>query len=480
MIERRSASGVRISGDDYQHLVAWTEAVPALYARTPWATLELEAEVPTSLDDVAIESAAGTWKYVQAKYAADARCLLGDELLTEIDGQASRSLLQKLHGGWAKLRQQGAAGTIELVTNRSVDPDHPVLRLLDARDDSLRRVVESPPTRGRIATALEEWARHLGVERDELLGFLRCLRVKAGTGLGHLQEIARAHMTAAGLAANDAAVRQGIDAMRLLVTNDVGPITPTQLAERTEHMERVGAGHDALVVIEAIDEDHAAPSATHHLDWRDQYPQETVDQRLVPAGGAAAFDAFWADLRDLHARLDEARVERPLARGTLRLACWFALGYALRAVDGFQLTTQRGPILTCSDTQPSGLALTSDIRNLTDGDGDVAVAVGVSADPAPAVQQFLDSGDIAAATLLRLTVAPRPSPAALKDDADAAAIVAAARDAIRPYVGQGRVHLFLACPAGVAAMLGHTWHRLPPVTVYEHVGPGYVKAFELD
>ncbi len=479
MIERRSASGVRISGDDYQHLVAWTEAVPALYAQTPWASLELEAQVPASLDDVVIETAGGPWRYIQAKYAVDAQRLLGSELLTESKGQAL-SLLKKLHAGWKKLRQQGAVGSIELVTNRAVDPEDPILGLLDARDDSLRRVLQSPSNRGRVSTALDEWASHLRVERNELLEFLRCLRVKAGTGLGHLHEIAQAQMTAAGLTASDAAVRQGIDAMRLLVTNDVGPVTPAQLAERTEHMERVGTGHDALVVIEAIDDDHAAGTATHHLDWRDEYPQETVDQRVVPAGGAAAFGRMWTDLRGLHARLDEARVERPLARGTLRLACWFALGYALRAVDGFQLTTQRGPILTRSDTQPSGLTVAPEITNFTGGQGDVAVAVGVSADPVPAVQQFLDSGDLAVATLLRLTVAPRPSPAALQNDADAAAVVTAAREAIRPYVGQGRVHLFLACPAGVAAMLGHTWHRLPPVTVYEHVGPGYVKAFELD
>lgn len=480
MIERRSASGVRISGDDYQHLVAWVEAVPAMYARGPWATLELEAQVPASLDDVVIQSAAGNCRYVQAKYAADAQRLLGDELLLEVEGQTTRSLLQKLHAGWAKLRERGATGTIELVTNRSVDPAHEILRLLDARDDSLRRIVDAPPTKGRLATALDVWARHLEVEREVLIEFLRCLRVKAGTGLGHLQEIAEAQMIAAGLVSSRTAVRQGIDAMRQLVTDDVGAITPDQLAERTEHMERTGTAHDALVVIEAIDDDEAAEAATHHLDWRDQYAEETVDRRIVPVGGEAAFQGFLADLRGLHEMLDEERLVRPLARGTLRMAGWFALGYALRAVDGFQLTVQRGPALTRSDTKPSRLGLKVDATSLADEPGDIAVTVGVSLDPTTAVQEFLESAGIAVTTMVGVTVESGPSTAALQDSADAMAVVTAVRDGLRPYLGQGRAHLFLACPAGVAAMLGHTWHRLPSVTVYEHVGPGYVRAFEFE
>lgn len=33
--------------------------------------------------------------------------------------------------------------------------------------------------------------------------------------------------------------------------------------------------------------------------------------------------------------------------------------------------------------------------------------------------------------------------------------------------GSERVHLFMACPAGVALMLGHQWNLLPATTVYE-------------
>ena len=51
----------------------------------------------------------------------------------------------------------------------------------------------------------------------------------------------------------------------------------------------------------------------------------------------------------------------------------------------------------------------------------------------------------------------------------------AARRAVR---GHSKVHLFLACPMGLALLLGHGWNRVAPTVVYEDLAAlGYEAAF---
>ncbi len=63
------------------------------------------------------------------------------------------------------------------------------------------------------------------------------------------------------------------------------------------------------------------------------------------------------------------------------------------------------------------------------------------------------------------------APNGLQSDADALALVFGACDHIRRVSGStSHVHLFFACTAPLAAVLGHYWHRVTPVTGYEHTG----------
>jgi hypothetical protein len=72
-----------------------------------------------------------------------------------------------------------------------------------------------------------------------------------------------------------------------------------------------------------------------------------------------------------------------------------------------------------------------------------------------------------------------PRDSAVGGPEDACALAVGIRDAVRQAVrGHSRVHLFLACPMGLALLLGHRWNRIAPTVVYEDLGTlGYETAF---
>ncbi|MFD3948008.1 SAVED domain-containing protein [Streptomyces sp. NPDC058579] len=78
---------------------------------------------------------------------------------------------------------------------------------------------------------------------------------------------------------------------------------------------------------------------------------------------------------------------------------------------------------------------------------------------------------IPASRLLILTPPAGPKDRSVLDSHAANALAVGIRDALRrPARTHPRIHLFLACPMGLALLLGHRWNRLRPTVVYEDVG----------
>ena len=66
----------------------------------------------------------------------------------------------------------------------------------------------------------------------------------------------------------------------------------------------------------------------------------------------------------------------------------------------------------------------------------------------------------------------------------AVALAQAIRNEVRRLADSAharRLHLFLACPAGLALLLGHRWNRVPTTQLHEDLGVGsqYTPAFLL-
>src|SRR5438876_225290 len=68
----RSPSGVRIAGDDYQHLVTWNEVLLALRPGSDVTRITVEDREAGNVDDIVVEHSSGPTEYTQVKHAVDA------------------------------------------------------------------------------------------------------------------------------------------------------------------------------------------------------------------------------------------------------------------------------------------------------------------------------------------------------------------------------------------------------------------------
>ncbi|WP_405430563.1 SAVED domain-containing protein [Streptomyces anulatus] len=91
------------------------------------------------------------------------------------------------------------------------------------------------------------------------------------------------------------------------------------------------------------------------------------------------------------------------------------------------------------------------------------------------VLEYLEGQNIPASRLLVLTPPAGPKDRSVLDSPAANALAVGVRDALRrPSHATSRIHLFLACPMGLALLLGHRWNRLRPTVVYEDVSTAQV------
>lgn len=167
-----SASGVRIQGDDYQHLLSWHCALGMLRQDGP-TRIEVEAKNAGSVDDIVVH-----WpdhrEYIQVKFATDGRKRNNSGWWLERFG-TRRSLLQKFWSSWKELRDDNGLPRMTLVTNRPRDPNDPVMQCISGRDGKLMPRLASRARRERA-----KWAEHLGVDEPDMLEMLELLSIRDG------------------------------------------------------------------------------------------------------------------------------------------------------------------------------------------------------------------------------------------------------------------------------------------------------------
>jgi hypothetical protein len=112
------------------------------------------------------------------------------------------------------------------------------------------------------------------------------------------------------------------------------------------------------------------------------------------------------------------------------------------------------------------------------------VVIAVAYDPSQVVHQYLQAAGSPVSMVATLSPAAGTSDQAVAGAGHAVALAQAIRNEIRRLADAThptRLHLFLACPAGLALLLGHRWNRVPTTQLYEDHGVGsqYAPAFLL-
>ena len=477
----RSPSGVRLAGDEYQHIVTWNEVLSALRPESAVTAITVEAPDAGNVDDIVTERREGPPSYTQVKHAVDATSPVGATWLMATPG-GRRSLLGRFYDSWLELRTQGRELEMQLVTDREVDPSDDLMKLLDRRTELLvPAVMSSDPG---IIHARASWASHLETDEDALLSMLAHLRFRTGRPYRSEAERADALMWGHGLATGQNAIDSALAFVRDWVQERWRNLSVEKLRDRIhQRMERAG-DPGALMVIEAIDDDLHPEDATERLRWIERYEGDDPNLRRSLRDPQDWGAVIGPELAAAGQRLRAAGHHRVLVRGAMRLPVWFAAGATLRHVQGFTVAGfQQGSIWSSDDATGTPTQAEVVIDRIGEG-GDIAVAIGVAADPAPAVARFVREHALPVSTIAVLRPAGGPGPEAVSNSREAALMAVGVRDAVRGLLEEHpteQIHLFLAVPGALALLLGHRWNALRPTVVYEHLGTGvgYVPTLEI-
>ncbi len=475
---RRSPSAARITGDYFQHLVAWNESLEALRSHDDLTAVTVEHPDAGNVDDVVVHRRTGPSLYTQVKHAVDATTPVGQRWLMtpRTSNPASSSVLQKFHRSWRGLTTQDQYPELRLITDREIDPRDAVMNRLDRVTELLVPDISNR----RAAEGRALWAEHLDVPEDELVEFLSSLRLETGRTIRSQEQRASTLMSAMGLNSDQRAIDSAVGLVRDWVQRRQRTLTPDELHDWAR--QRVGqqTAPGAVIVIEAIDRDPHPDDADERISFVDAYVgDEPFERRQLLDPGQ--WPRIGAEIEDAAQRLRSAGTRRVVVRGAMRLPAWFAVGAAFRDVRGFETAGLQKESIWSSEDLNIPRAVQAETATLGAGP-DAAVAVGVAADPTSEVSGYITASGLPIGSLISILPHGGPSPAAVSDSPAAAATAVAVRDAVRGLLratSVAHIHLFLATPGALALLLGHRWNALRPTTVYEHLGTGngYVPTF---
>lgn len=478
-----SASGARIQGDDFQHLYAWYQAVGLLIPRENIVSVRIEAKESGNVDDVVIVRSRPPTTYCQLKYTVDASTPLDSELWTKTSTANARSLLKKFWDSWKSLSAVGPPD-MRLVTNRGIDPGCPVMTLRDGRMGRLVPRLALAAGGSPAGKTRRAWADHLGVSEQDLLAMLEHLALLTDQGpWAFLGEAAAARMGEASLRTDFTAVEIGMGAARKWVATGVREIFARDMEKLVADSGLRGERRKATLLVEAIERDAWADSATVHLEWVDAYVGENARSRRALRDPSDWNKRFLPDLHRASIQLRAHGFTDVLVRGHMRLPTWFAVGSEFSDTTQWRVSALQRGEEWAGDSRTHVREVRARTEEITQGN-ELAVGVSITNDVSSLVVPFLRAAKIPVARYCDLSPTSGPARDSVVGASDAMSFAMSIRSEIWKAVGATqatRVHLFVSAPAALALFLGHIWNRIPETQTYEDLGPatGYTPAFAI-
>lgn len=371
-----------------------------------------------------------------------------------------------------------------LATNRDLDPADPALTGRDNRSQTIAAALAVATPTSAVGQRRAEWAAHLHTSEEELLDLLRVVRFDTGRGYASERRHAAELMAALGLRHDDQAVNLGIALVRNWVADGRTSFDLAGLKAGIDALDLRTSDPWCVLLVQAIDRDPYPEDATVRLDWVDRFAGDTAFERRRPHDPAVWASQLRPELRHAVDQLRAVGCRQTLVRGPMRLATWFTVGFECAQVTGMTVACRQGGRLWASD-EPAVRDVGLDVHETPVGQGEeLAVVVAVAYDPSVAVSQYLRAANLPVGGLTTVSPATWPSDQAVTGPAHAVALAQAIRNQVRRLAEAScatRLHLFLACPGGLALLLGHRWNRVPSTQLYEDLGRGaqYTPAFLL-
>lgn len=480
-LPKPSSTGVRVGGDDYQWLHAWTGCLRMhLDADRPGENPIVGIGVETrdgNVDDVVYYRRSPPNTYSQVKYAVDSSTPLNTAYLTARSAAGGPSILTKAARSLTALAADGAPVDLALVTNRLPDPTDVLLGCRDARTQLLMPRAGDGGPRSAMGAARAAWSAASGLDDADLRRLLSALRFDYGHDLSRAFDTAGLLMMTAGLRGDATAVRAGVDWVAQQVKDGHRRLDPPAVAAAIDELGLRTGPPWAAVSIATLATDPLAADALWSLDWVDRFDGDNPFARRRPAAPAT-----WRELQAELEHLADVAVGHPRVAitGSLRQATAFTAGAALRMASGTDVAVaQRGVLWpsTAPYTAPASPEVT--IHEVEQGT-DLAVSVEIATAITDDVLAYIRTERLPVNRLVVLRPAGGPKDNAVPDASAANALAVGLRDATRKAARTvERVHLFLAGPMALSLLLGNRWNRIARNTiVYEDLAAlGYEPAF---
>jgi hypothetical protein len=475
-----SASGARLTGDDVQHAVAWHAALRTVVPHAGVRSVTVEAANVGNVDDVVVAKTVEPDEYTQVKASVTAERAATIDWLMKPTPSGGPSILQRFHRAFRDLRRTGGP-QLALVTNRSIDPDDPVLTLRDRNDRLAHRLRHS--TQAATVAARQSIVRHLGCTDDELYKLLSHLRLHTDASEAawrdyHIRDISYA----AGVRADETAFRLGISEVREWVKTSR---TEKRAADITEAIDRLGIRAQdpfTILAIKALDEELDLPDAGAVLDWVNRFRGTEARNRRGLKDPREWETVLRPQLIQAQRTLRSLGARRILVTGTMRLPTWFTAGVMFQETAGFtpaKIKDDQLWVKPAGTIAPAPITLSSPVADLRPG-ADVALALAISDDLTADVKRYIASTGMNI-PVITVYLPTGVSNASITGCDHAYAVALAIRDLTREIahtVNPPVLHLFMAAPAGLAVLLGGVWDRVPTTQTYEDLsGNGYEPAF---
>ncbi|MGW7431367.1 SAVED domain-containing protein [Streptomyces sp. NPDC054861] len=473
-------------GDYYQWLAVWDACLcllreNAARSHNPVRFVGVELDGVGNLDDVVLLRDAPPSTYKQVKYAVDNSTPVNEEYLTKPSKDGGPSVLKKIAKAWRQLTVDGDSVELVLVSNRAPDPGDELVAVRDARTGLLLPKAAAGGAASKLGRARARWAQAAGLTEAELGELLSVMRFDLAQDIVRYQEHLQLLMALTGLRHDEQALKIGAAWVAEMVRDGRRKLTLEMVRSAVETLGLKAGPAQAILSIATLKPDPMARTADHAVDWVDRFDGDSEFTKRRPAPPNT-----WTQLQ---AEIEAAPGHLPAGTtaisvtGSIRLAPAFLVGTTFRMVTGTDLAAdQRGQLWSTNDAYDH--ALVPGIAEHPLGQGDeLAVAIAVATDPTDDVLEYLREQNLPVSKLMIYT----PPGGVAKDnsvpDSSAAnALAVGIRNHLRRVARPvRRMHLFLACPKGLAVLLGNRWNRLCETVVYEDIkiDEGYEPAFTI-
>ncbi|MBF4582339.1 SAVED domain-containing protein [Curtobacterium sp. VKM Ac-2865] len=472
-----SATGVRIAGDRYQWMHAWSACLDLLTdaedptSLNPGVAVGVEAAGLVPLDDVVYYRAAPPHTYWQVKWAVDGTSPVN------LDYVSRKGLLKRIRERWSEITSSGEPAEVILVSPREVDPYDELASRRDARTGKLvpRGAAEHPVP---LRASRDAWSAAADTSTEGLLALLSDMRFETGVDEFRIRQTIQLKMRACGLRSESSDVEAAISWIEQQVVAGQRYIELAAVTAYAETMRRSEPW--SRISIATLQVDPNSRTARAAVDWNGRMDGNGVPHATVAPKAPHTWAELAAELDAL--RADVAPAQRILISGTMRQATGFYVGSVFRRVLGYEVAIAQGTKLWTSEARSTPYV--PDVKLLEIGAGDeLAMLTCVSNGAADNdVRAYLEKHQPSVGRLL--IVRPKDGVTGLTaiPDAEAAAAYAqAALTTVRSHAPRGKVvHMFQAGPLGLSVLLGHYWNRVAPTAVYEHLGGrDYERAFDV-